>query len=835
MRWTVLFLILVSLTACTTQISEPPTVTEPAPSEPANPTTPEPDAPKDRPLVAREDTYVLDRGVVLEVLSSEGVLTNDSAAEGKTLSATLEAAPNYGTLIVEADGSFRYEHDGGETLQDSFSYRASDGEKEASALVTLLIDDKIPRPLPDLYSVAEGGKLEVAAAQGVLSNDGDPKGHTLSASLTVAPEHGTLELSSDGSFVYAHDHSETTSDQFVYEVSNGAQTVSVTVALEVEAVADAPVVTKLELAQTHIIQPQGTTWEGEKLADYELHLVGNRAALILVEVANDRLVGAFIEAHVNGEKLGEVALNTPDTLPPTEAGGPPYSKVAYWANLDKAWIQPGLELVVRANEDQTSQPQVVKVGAPTKFTMYALPFYLFGLDEGDIPFDQVAAPDEATKSEYFARHPVAELKMVNHPATKVEWPYIIVGPRQGRPAQKVEYKEQQGDGYAVMSAVLDTLGAIRRANGDGPTGNQYYAPLLMAKQDGSYGSPGGGLGGGSLGTGDHSYTGIFIHEAGHAFGMPHANDGYNSGTYPYVGGSLTGSSWGYDEARGQFMPTFVPSSSSRYSGCAAHTFAGNPRQLDAEGRCIRQDPMQSGGGDKAAGDRYSIFSDFNASVVQRDLEKKIIKDDASATGYSRWNATQDAFEPIDLSTESHGLYGLDKGLPTGHDVPVYTLIVTASIDSIEDSVVETEGETRLTYHDAITYTPDLTQIYPPLDYTGNLRRLIDPTDVLQRASIDPKKGQYGWYCRYSGCDYTLKVTFADNGTQHIALHGGFKAWFSDDIHADAADPTKGKSFRTWGVNVPAEKTIAKVELLETPEVYNGFPETPKVIAAYAGN
>lgn len=107
--------------------------------------------------------------------------------------------------------------------------------------------------------------------------------------------------------------------------------------------------------------------------------------------------------------------------------------------------------------------------------------------------------------------------------------------------------DQQKDGYAVMSAVLNLIGGLRGANGEGPTNNQYYAPILsLNPSTGREFFLGGGLGGGAVGTGDENYTGIFIHEQGHAFGLPHAGDAYTGGTYPYAGGSLNGSVWGYD-------------------------------------------------------------------------------------------------------------------------------------------------------------------------------------------------------------------------------------------------------------------------------------------------
>jgi hypothetical protein len=606
--------------------------------------------------------------------------------------------------------------------------------------------------------------------------------------------------------------------------------------------AKAPIISKLEVAQTHLIPPEGKSWTGGKLAAYNLHLVGNREALVLVDFDPNggAVTKPVLEAFVNNQKLGEVALNTPDTLPKTEANGPAYSGTAHWAKLERTWIKPGLTLSVKGMNTNSSAPRAVKVGAPAEFTILTLPFYLFGLTENAIPLSQTATADQVTRDEYFAKHPFADLKIINHAAQKVVWPYIIVGPREGRAAQKVESAEQQGDGYAVMSAILDTLGAMRNANGDGPINNHYYAPLLMANQAGKYVNPGGGLGGGNLGTGDYAYAGIFIHEAGHAFGMPHANDGFNGGTYPYTGGSLKGSGWGFDQNKNRFLAPIVPSNAETFKNCATDGFPMG-RQLDDQKRCIKQDPMQSGAGDQAMGDKYTMFSDFNASVVQQYLEGtttlkngkreydggRIFKDPSSSTGYSHWDTIDSKFVPVPSTTTDKGLYGLDNGLPITRDVPVRTIIVTVNIDGITD----TSGDGKLGYADTITYTPATTQVYEPVTHTGNLRRLIDPTNATQRASIVPDTGENPWYCKNAGCDYTLKVTFADNSQQFVVLQSGFRGWFNAEIPAAAANPLDGSSYRVWGVNIPATKTIQKLEVLETPEVWKGLPANPKVVAS----
>jgi hypothetical protein len=609
-----------------------------------------------------------------------------------------------------------------------------------------------------------------------------------------------------------------------------------------------PVINQLELAQTHVIPPQGKSWEGEKLANYNLHLVGNRQALVLLSFDPSQTIEKpVLEALVAGQKIGETALDLPSTLAKTESSGTSYSSTAYSARLEKTWVRPGLELRVRAGT-QFSLPQAVRVGVPSEFTIYTLPFYLFGLNETAVPLAQTATVNQATKDEYFAKHPIANLQIQNHAAQKVVWSYIVVGPREGRTAQKVLYKEQQGDGFAVMSAILNTLGAIRNANGDESLSNHYYAPLLMANQAGQYSSPGGGLGGGNLGTGDYAYAGIFVHEAGHAFGMPHANDGYVAGNYPYVGGSLKGSNWGFDQLKNLFLAPIVPNSASTFKNCATDGFPMG-RQFDNQNRCIKQDPMQSGAGDQAAGDKYTMFSDFNASLVQQYFEGtttvsnsqhvynggRVFTNPNSATGYSRWDSLDSSFVPVEAKTTNKGLYGFDNGLPITRDVPVRSLVMTANIASIADTFSEIAGQAKLSYQDTITYNPEATQIYEPVSYTGNLRRLIDPRNSVELASIVPNTSPNPWYCVNSGCDYSLKITFKDSSEQWIVLQTGFRGWFSPDINPDAANPLKSQSYRTWGVNISAAKELAKLELLETPEVWKGLPVTPKVVAARVFN
>lgn len=91
------------------------------------------------------------------------------------------------------------------------------------------------------YAVEEDTTLTVPAP-GVLGNDSDPEGDTLSAVIEVAPERGDLALAPDGSFRYVPDEDYFGEDAFTYRASDGESLSSpATVTVSVLGVNDPPV------------------------------------------------------------------------------------------------------------------------------------------------------------------------------------------------------------------------------------------------------------------------------------------------------------------------------------------------------------------------------------------------------------------------------------------------------------------------------------------------------------------------------------------------------------------------------------------------------------------
>ena len=85
---------------------------------------------------------------------------------------------------------------------------------------------------PDTYVVQAGKTLTVPAATGLLANDRATDG-TLEAESFSTPAHGTLAVTTDGSFVYTPNAGFVGDDTFTYTDSDGVAPASATVTIDV--------------------------------------------------------------------------------------------------------------------------------------------------------------------------------------------------------------------------------------------------------------------------------------------------------------------------------------------------------------------------------------------------------------------------------------------------------------------------------------------------------------------------------------------------------------------------------------------------------------------------
>ena len=256
---------------------------------------------------ATGDTYSVDEDNVLAVDAPTGVLANDTDIEGDLLTAALESGPTNGVLVLNSDGSFEYTPEDNFHGQDSFVYRADDGnggQTPATAVITVNPIADSPVAVDDGYTTNEDASLTIDAAQGVLANDYDVDGDPLAAELLTDVSHGVLTFNSNGSFQYLPEANFHGLDSFTYQVSDGSTNSNeTTVTITVNPINDVPVA----LNDTY------------SMAD-EAALVVYAAEGVL---ANDSDVdGDALSASVeSGPANGSLALNADGSFTYTPVGG----------------------------------------------------------------------------------------------------------------------------------------------------------------------------------------------------------------------------------------------------------------------------------------------------------------------------------------------------------------------------------------------------------------------------------------------------------------------------------------------------------------------------------
>jgi hypothetical protein len=176
--------------------------------------------------VAVADSYSIAEDGFLVVGANNGVLANDTDADGDPLTAQLVSGTANGTLNLNANGSFTYRPNANFFGTDTFRYRASDGQDVSNTVTVTIVVTPVNDPpvaVNDSYNAPAGGALSVAAP-GVLANDLDVDGDVLTAVLVSGPTNGTLTLNANGSFVYTPNAGYTGPDSFRYRASDGALT-----------------------------------------------------------------------------------------------------------------------------------------------------------------------------------------------------------------------------------------------------------------------------------------------------------------------------------------------------------------------------------------------------------------------------------------------------------------------------------------------------------------------------------------------------------------------------------------------------------------------------------
>ncbi len=147
------------------------------------------------PPVSLDDNYVVDEDNTLSVVLP-GILNNDSDSDNNSLSVFLISNVSHGTLNLEPNGSFTYTPVSNYYGNDSFTYKASDGQVQgntATVSITISAVNDYPIAVNDYLYTAE----DIPDNINVTSNDNDSNDSQnggideTSISIISQSKHGT--------------------------------------------------------------------------------------------------------------------------------------------------------------------------------------------------------------------------------------------------------------------------------------------------------------------------------------------------------------------------------------------------------------------------------------------------------------------------------------------------------------------------------------------------------------------------------------------------------------------------------------------------------------------
>ncbi len=226
----------------------------------------------------------------------------------------------HGTLFVIAEGTFAFSPTTGFVGTQTFDYTLSAGPGGqtdiGTVVITVAAGNAAPVAVDDSYTMFENGTLtttDVAgtgtvstADNGVLANDTDSNGDTLTAVILTGPANGTVTLLADGLFTYKPNTGFSGTDTFTYRVldnKGGIDTGLVTIV--VNPISHAP--SGADNAITLTRDPDQVLAYSFTAADFGFTDTLDGDSLAAVKITTIPTVGTL--------KLGVATVNAGDEIP----------------------------------------------------------------------------------------------------------------------------------------------------------------------------------------------------------------------------------------------------------------------------------------------------------------------------------------------------------------------------------------------------------------------------------------------------------------------------------------------------------------------------------------
>ena len=226
------------------------------------------------------------------------VLSNDTDADGDTLTVTSATVEGGGSVSINADGTLAFapgtDFDSladGDAATATITYVVSDGYKEDTATVTVNITGTNDGPVFDAL-VVDGsvdddnlvGMSEDDTFSAILNASDADTGDELTYSIdseTDGPAHGTVTFGANGAFTYTPDEDYNGEDEFTVTISD-KQGASTTATIKVDV---APVNDAATVSTPSLVVSEGAT-VGVGAADLGVSDVDTADAGVTIQISN---------------------------------------------------------------------------------------------------------------------------------------------------------------------------------------------------------------------------------------------------------------------------------------------------------------------------------------------------------------------------------------------------------------------------------------------------------------------------------------------------------------------------------------------------------------------
>ena len=156
--------------------------------------------------------------------------------------------PDYGSVVVNANGTFTYTPNADFYGTDTFTYTLQDSDGDTdSATVTITVNsvNDIPVAVNDTNTTTE----DTAVVGNVLLNDTNLGDKPVSVVLFTNPANGVVSIDSDGTYTYSPKSNFYGTDSFTYTIEDeNGDTSTATVTIVINSVHDAPVANNDQVA-----------------------------------------------------------------------------------------------------------------------------------------------------------------------------------------------------------------------------------------------------------------------------------------------------------------------------------------------------------------------------------------------------------------------------------------------------------------------------------------------------------------------------------------------------------------------------------------------------------